>query len=157
MIAINWTKVGIWAAIVAASATAVFLGYRHYNGLVEAKVELSAQVSSLTADVAREKARADAFEKTIDKWDEAAETQREALTQFTKAQREASQYQRELKDVLSQHDLGALAKRKPGLIENRVNAGSARAMRLLESASEGATSDGGQAAPGTGAAGPATR
>lgn len=157
MITINWVKVGIWAAVVAASATAVFLAYQHYNGLVEAKASLTGQVSTLTADVAREKARADAFERSIDKWDEAAETQREALTQFTKAQREASQYQRELKDVLSQHDLGALAKRKPGLIENRVNAGSARAMRLLESASEGATSDGGQAAPGTGAAGPATR
>ena len=47
MIAINWTKVGIWAAIVAASATAVFLGYRHYNGLVEAKVELALRPSLL--------------------------------------------------------------------------------------------------------------
>lgn len=134
---INWVKVGVWAAVVAASATAVFLAYRHYNGLVEAKAELSSQVATLTADVAREKARADAFEKTIDKWDEAAGIQRDALNQFTQAQREASQYQRELKDVLSKHDLGALAKRKPGLIENRVNAGTDRALRLLESASEG--------------------
>jgi len=157
MIAINWTKIGIWTAVVAASATAVFLGYRHYNGLVEAKVELSTRVSALTADVAREKARAEAFEKTIDTWDKAAETQREALNQFTQAQREASHYQRELKDVLSKHDLGALAKRKPGLIENRVNAGTDRALRLLESASEGTGAGTAQAAPAGSAAGTGSR
>lgn len=154
---INWVKVGIGAAIVVASVTAVYLGYRHYNGLVEAKAALSSQVATLTADVAREKARADAFELTINKWDEAAREQAKSLDQFTQAQREASQYQRELKDVLSKHDLGALAKRKPGLIENRVNAGTDRALRLLESASEGTGPGAAQAAPAGRPAGAAAR
>lgn len=157
MITINWIKVGIWTAVVVASATAVFLAYQHYNGLVEAKASLTGQVSALTADVAREKARADAFERSIDKWDEAAGIQRDALTQFTQAQREASQYQRGLKDVLSQHDLGMLAKRKPGLIENRINAGTDRTLRLLESASEGAAFGGNPAASAPGTAGSPAR
>lgn len=143
---INWLKLGA----VALGVTAVFLAYKHYAGLVDSKAELSARVATLQADVSRESARADAFEKAIDKWESAAEDQREALTAFNKAQREAGAYQREILDVLSSHDLGALAKRKPGLIERRVNAGTDRALRLLESASEGATAGGSQAAPDSG-------
>ena len=52
------------------------------------------------------------------------------------------------------HDLGALAKRKPGLIERRVNDGSDRALRLLEQSTQAAAADGGQAASAAGAARP---
>lgn len=134
----TYIKLGLAAAVAAAG----YLGYRHYEGLVDAKADLTAKNAILQDDVSREKARADAYKSAIDKWDEAADKQAQALADFSKAQREASRFQRELKDVLSQHDLGALAKRKPGLVENRINTGTERAMRLLESAT-GARSDSG--------------
>ena len=84
----------------------------------------------------------------------AAKAQVKALEDLTTAQREAGAYSRELKDVLSKHDLGALAKRKPGLIERRVNDGSDRALRLLEQSTQAAAADGGQAASAAGAARP---
>ena len=133
---------------------AVALSYRHYSGLVESNAQLTVQVATLKEDVSREKARADAFEKSIDRWDSAAKAQAKALEDLTTAQREAGAYSRELKDVLSKHDLGALAKRKPGLIERRVNDGSDRALRLLEQSTQAAAADGGQAAAAAGAARP---
>lgn len=140
-------------AIGVAVAAAVALSYRHYSGLVESNAKLTGQVATLKEDVSREKARADAFEKTIDKWDSAAKVQAKALEDLATAQREAGAYSRELKDVLSKHDLGALAKRKPGLIERRVNDGSDRALRLLEQSTQAPAAGGGQAAPAARAAG----
>lgn len=112
--------------------------WRHYSGLVDAKAELSAKVTGLEADVSREKSRAEALELTIDRWDSAAGVQAKALDDLTRAQREAATVQRELKDVLSSHDLGKLAAAKPELVERRVNTGTDRAFRLLERSSEAA-------------------
>ena len=140
-------KIGAGALIGVALVTAIALSYRHYTGLIDDKTELTAKVGTLEQDVAREKARADAFELTIDKWDEAAAVQAGALDRFSNAQREAGETTRKLTDVLSKHDLGALARSKPGLIQTRINAGTADALRLLEQSTAGAASGGAQAAP----------
>lgn len=147
-------KAYVGIAIGVAVTAAVALSYRHHSGLVESNARLAGQVATLKEDVSREKARADAFEKSIDRWDSAAKVQAKALEDLTTAQRDAGAYSRELKDVLSKHDLGALAKRKPGLIERRVNDGSDRVLRLLEQATQAPAADGGQAAAAAGAARP---
>ena len=134
---LQW-KIGAGVLIGVATVTVITLSYRHYTGLVDAKAELSAQVATLREDVARETSRADALGSVVDRWDQAAREQARALDQLTTAQREAGTYARELRDVLSKHDLGALAKRKPGLIENRINTGTADALRLLKRSTEGA-------------------
>lgn len=140
-------KIGAGALIGVALVTAIALSYRHYTGLVDDKAELTARVGTLEQDVAREKARADAFKLTIDKWDEAAAVQADALDRFSNAQREAGETTRKLTDVLSKHDLGALARSKPGLIQTRINAGTADAFRLLEQSTGAAPAGGAQAAP----------
>jgi hypothetical protein len=135
MLPLSW-KIGIWAAIGVAVVTTVGLAYRHYSGLVDAKAELSAKVATLEQDVAREKTRAEALEKSIAAWDGASKAQVKALEELTNAQREAGRFKSELLDVLSRHDLEALARAKPGMVEKRVNTGSARALRMLEHATE---------------------
>lgn len=140
-------KIGAGVLIGVALVTTIALSYRHYTGLVQDKVDLTAKVGTLEQDVAREKSRADAFERTIDKWDEAATIQVAALDRFSTAQREAGETTRKLTDVLSKHDLGALARSKPGLIQSRINAGTADAFRLLEQSTGGAPAGGAQAAP----------
>lgn len=140
-------KIGAGVLIGVALVTAIALSYRHYTGLIDDKAELTAKVGTLEQDVAREKARADAFQLTIDKWDEAAAKQAEALDRFSTAQREAGETTRKLTDVLSKHDLGALARSKPGLIQTRINAGTADAFRLLEQSTGAAPTGGAQAAP----------
>lgn len=140
-------KIGAGVLIGVALVTTIALSYRHYTGLIDDKAELTEQVGTLKQDVAREKARADAFELTIDKWDEAAAKQAEALDRFSTVQREAGDTTRRLTDVLSKHDLGALARSKPGLIQTRINAGTADAFRLLEQSTGAAPAGGAQAAP----------
>ncbi|UQM93920.1 i-spanin [Stenotrophomonas phage vB_Sm_QDWS359] len=140
-------KIGAGVLIGVALVTAIALSYRHYTGLVDDKAKLTAKVGTLEQDVAREKARADAFKLTIDKWDEAAAVQADALDRFSNAQREAGETTRKLTDVLSKHDLGALARSKPGLIQTRINAGTADAFRLLEQSTGAAPAGGAQAAP----------
>lgn len=147
-------KAYVGIAIGVAVTAAVALSYHHYSGLVESNAQLTGQVATLKEDVSREKARANAFEKSIDRWDSAVKAQVKALEDLTTARREAGAYSRELKDVLSKHDLGALAKRKPGLIEHRINDGSDRALRLLEQSTQATAADGGQAAAAAGAASP---
>ncbi|URA07016.1 hypothetical protein P9A47_gp48 [Xanthomonas phage Elanor] len=140
-------KIGAGVLIGVALVTTIALSYRHYDGLVQDKADLTAKVGTLEQDVAREKSRADAFERTIDKWDEAAGIQAAALDRFSTVQRDAGETTRKLTDVLSKHDLGALARSKPGLIQTRVNAGTADAFRLLEQSTQGAAAGGAQAAP----------
>lgn len=140
-------KIGAGVLIGVVAVTAVTLSYRHYTGLVDAKAELTARVGTLEQDVAREKARGDAFKLTIDKWDEAAAKQAEALDRFSTVQRDAGETTRRLTDALSKHDLGALARSKPGLIQTRINAGTADAFRLLEHSTGAAPAGGAQAAP----------
>ncbi len=140
-------KIGAGALIGVALVTAIVLSYRHYDGLVQDKAELSAQVATLEQGKAAEKARADALELAIDKWDDAAKIQAESLERFSTVQREAGETTRKLTDVLSKHDLGALARAKPGLIQSRINAGTADAFRLLEQSTQGGSAGGAQAAP----------
>ncbi|ATS92228.1 hypothetical protein P9A53_gp45 [Xanthomonas phage vB_Xar_IVIA-DoCa6] len=140
-------KLGAGALIGVCLVTAIALSYRHYSGLVQDKVELTAQVATLEQGKAAEKARADALDKAIDKWDDAAKIQADALDRFSTVQRDAGETTRKLTDVLSKHDLGALARSKPGLIQSRVNAGTADAFRLLEQSTGGAAPGRGQAAP----------
>lgn len=147
-------RIGVWAAIGVALASAAVVSYRHYVGLVDAKAELSARVAELRADVASETARADAYAHSIDRWAAAAATQAKALEDNTKVQHEAGKQARELKDVLSKHDLGKLATSRPGLIERRANDGTARAIRLLEQSTEGPAAAGAASSSRPGPAGP---
>jgi hypothetical protein len=126
----------------ACAVTAVVLSYRHYDGLVQSKVDLTAKVGSLEDDVAREKARADGLKKTIDEWDQAADRQVEAQDDFSNAQRDAGTFSRGLKDAFSGEDLGAAARRDPGPAAARVNACTAAAFRLLEQSTAGVPAGG---------------
>lgn len=134
--------------VLIAAAGAVL--WQHYSGLVQAKTDLTAKATSLEASLTEEKARSKALTETISSWEKAATVQAEALTAFSQAQGRAAQATREIKHVLSQHDLGGLAAAKPALIEARINAGTSRAMRLLERASTvPASIDAGATAPAT--------
>lgn len=130
------TKIGIWAGIGVLVASIVTLSWLHYTSLIDAKVVLSAQVKTLTQDLEAQKATTAHYRDKVIAFNAAAMAQVKALEEFGKVQEASGSYDREVKDVQAKHDLGALASKKPGLIEARVNAGSARVLRLLEQATE---------------------
>lgn len=130
------TKIGIWTGIGVLVASVVTLSWLHYTSLIDAKVALSAQVKTLEQDLETEKATTAHYRDKVIAFNAAAMAQVKALEDFGKVQEASGSYDREVKDVQAKHDLGALASKKPGLIEARVNAGSARVLRLLEQATE---------------------
>lgn len=135
-------KIGAGVIIGVVAVSAVTLSYRHYTGLVDAKVELTEKVGKLEKDVAREKARGDAFKLTIDKWDEAAAKQAEALDDFSNAQMDAGTFSRELKNAFSRQDLAEQARLRPGPTADRLNGCIARTFRLLEQSTQGVLAPG---------------
>ena len=73
----------------------------------------------------------------IARWKEAERRMQETLEELAKAQQDAAQYQKELNDVLSKHDLDRLSEGKPGMLERRINRGTARVLRMFEHATDG--------------------
>ena len=118
-----------------AIVTSITLGYSHYTGLVsdlevskanQARLELAVDVQTETIAAAQ---------KNATDWQDAyaaLEAQAEVVRQIAV---EAQAEQERLNDIFAEHDLGALAGAKPGLIENRLNSGTARIICLLEQAS----------------------
>jgi hypothetical protein len=91
----------------------------------------------------------------VDAWKSSAEGFQKALSEMTKAQFKAAEETRRLNDIFSEHDLGALARKKPKLVEGRVNLGSDRMRGMLEDAARGRNSVGsGEAGRDAGAAAP---
>lgn len=80
-------------------------------------------------------------------WADAYKGLLEKFEELKELQREATQETRRLNDIFSKHDLGALALAKPGLVERRINAGTADVLSVLERATSG-TSDDGRDGPG---------
>lgn len=140
-----------WAAIGVVVATAVVLSWRHYTSLVDSNVRLTTERDQALG-------RAEGATRVVDQWRASQAEQAAALRDLADAQREAGKYSRELRDVLSKHDLSRLAAAKPRMVEARINAGTDRAMRLLERASQapggGPAPAGSAGAPGGAAAVP---
>ena len=71
----------------------------------------------------------------ISQWEVARRDLLEKIGQLSKVTIEARGETRRLYETFKGHDLNALATAKPGLIERRINRGSAQSNRMLECAS----------------------
>jgi len=118
-----------------AIVTAITLGYSHYTSIVadlavskanEVKLELAIDVQKDTIVAVQENAAdwKDAYA--------ALEAQAEVVRQIAV---EAQAEQERLNGLFAEHDLNELAGAKPGLIESRLNSGTARIGCMLETAS----------------------
>lgn len=88
------------------------------------------------------------------RWAQAYEQALALAKETQEVQQEATAQMRKLNDVLSRHNLHALALAKPGLIERRVNDGTADIFSLFERATTpggdtGSASEGDDPAPST--------
>jgi hypothetical protein len=107
----------------------------HYSGLVDAKADLTAKAARLEEKLTAQTAVTSAREREADAWRQASQVQSRALELQATSQARAGEYLQEIRRVQSKHDLTALAKAKPALVEAHINAGTDRAFRLLERAS----------------------
>ncbi len=129
----------MWKLIIAGIVTTVLLsivglGYKHYTGLIEANRMLSENNAKLEISVGLQKETIAAQEGAIDEWAAAQQAMLDTAEQLREVALEAGAETRRLNDIFSKHDLGKLAHHKPGLIERRLNSGTATASRMLECA-----------------------
>lgn len=128
---------GVKMALLAAVVTAIAGAYWHYT-VVKGERDLAVQqVGALTVANQTQRSTIKDQETAIGKWVEAQARMQITLDALATAQVEANSTARRLNDVLSKHDLHALSLAKPGLIERRINSGTAAVLGLFESESGG--------------------
>ena len=126
-------KVAIVVAILALGGAV----YWQYTNVVHERNAALEQVGSLKTANAVQTATIKAQEGALISWKKQAAAFQKSLDHMAVVQAEANSTARKLNDVLSRHDLFALSLAKPVLIEHRINAGTADAIRMLNDASAG--------------------
>lgn len=126
---------GIKLALLAAILAAVGVLYWQYTSMKHDRDVAIAQVGALQVAKEVQDATIDTQREAIDRWKSQAEEFQVTLKAMADAQVAASKEARRLNDVLSKHDLTRLSLAKPGLIESRINGGTANIIGLLRCAS----------------------
>jgi hypothetical protein len=149
------TRFALYGVLGVGLVAMIGLGYRHYTGLLEKVTKLSSEKVSLQTSLRDEKATSEKLRANSWRWkhsyDKLVVSHAEAQRQAERATAEA----RRLDQLFGRHDLEALALAKPRLVQNRVNAASDSALRLLSCATTpGCIDDGGTRATDDAAAGP---
>lgn len=129
---------GIKMALLAALAVAMAGAYWHYTAVKGERDLALQQVGAFKVANEVQRSTIKDQEKALGDWVEAQARMQLTLDALATAQVEANSTARRLNDVLSKHDLHALSLAKPGLIERRINSGTADILRLFESESIGA-------------------
>lgn len=137
----KWIIAGVAAAAIGLIIT---LSFKHYTGLLEDVETLTASNAQLQVAIEIEKSTSAAKDSALLDWQMAAEQSQLENEQLAIRAKAASAEVRRLNAIFAEHDLTRLTLAKPGLIERRINSGTARIGRLLECASSGeCDSDGG--------------
>ena len=123
-------KIALLAAVVAAAGVLSW----QYDNLKSSRDTALAEVGALRVAKDIQDATIDTQRDAIDQWKQQAENFQVTLQAMAIAQLAASEESRRLNDVLSKHDLTRLSLAKPGLIENRINSGTANIIELLRCA-----------------------
>jgi len=97
------------------------------------------QLAEANQLIAAETARAASAEANLEYMQESLKRQQENLGKLADASVMIRKEQEETIDIFADHDLKALAERKPGLIERRVNKGTKRVFDELERLSDPTT------------------
>lgn len=117
----NWKRLLIEVAVV---ASLLAIGYWYFN-------YSQSKIAVLEADKAKLSVAVDIQKKTIDSLQNFISKQAQNLTDLQKDLAAAETEKSKLAAKLSKHNLEELARSKPGLIENRMNAASNREIQDL--------------------------
>lgn len=128
-------RIGVRGWLIAAACLLLLLGYRHYTGLLETVSVLESNSVRYEVALGVQGGTIDAQERVIGEWQESQDRLLGTIEEMGRTQQDASTEIRRLNDVFAGHDLEALARARPGLIERRINSGTAAAWRMLECAS----------------------
>lgn len=109
----------------------VGFAYLHYTSLVKENATLKASTAKLELAVTQQQLTIDYALSAIQDWKAEVAKMQRTMEALSRVQEEARAPLRRLNDVLARHDLEALTRAKPGLVESRINRGSSELFRLL--------------------------
>lgn len=112
----------------------LLLGYRHYTGLLDTVSTLRTNNAQLQDAYETQKQTIGQMDEAITDWQQAQNSLKARVEELSVVAQEAKTEARQLDALFAEHDLGRLAREKPGLIERRVNRGTRDSLSLLECA-----------------------
>lgn len=130
----QYIMVGLLVVLLGAIASTWYFKNQYAKALEEK--------GSLEVSLATQKLATFAAKQAVENWKASAENFQAVLAEMTKVQKEATNETRRLNETFTKHNLANLAKKKPGLIEARINNGTADMLKLLEDATSGLSTDG---------------
>ena len=119
-------KIYILIAVVGLVGGVVFGGYYYYK-------DTQSRIQTLTENNAKVMAAKEAQDNTINALIEDREKFDELNKELQTKLDKANDYKNTLIDKLRKHDLAKLSMKKPGLVEKRINNGTKKLFRSLES------------------------
>lgn len=139
--ALNQIKVVIAGIMVSAVLAIVGAGYVHYNGVLKDRESLRAQVGQLELAKAVQDGALEAQAEAIKEWQESRKALLERMQELQQVADQASAESRRLNALFSSGRFGRLSREKPSIVEDRVNNGTSRAIRMLECATGASGND----------------
>lgn len=124
---VKWALVGLAALAVAGT---IYAGYTYVTNLQEDNAALHAEVSAKEVQLA---VQADTLDQMREGYDVLLQHQvamQDAVNELARGQEATRRAVTVLEDTFRRHDLAKLSEAKPGLIERRINYGTADADRL---------------------------
>ena len=134
-------KPWLWALIFALVVSFGAAVYYHYTGLLEDVSSLREDRAELQNSLQIQQETLETQQQVIEEWQDAVDDLYETFEETVRVANEAASETRRLNDIFSNHDLGELARERPGLIERRVNDGTNDFNRMFECATGAADDD----------------
>lgn len=125
-------KIWLYSGGLLVVLAALYLGYNHYQGLLDEVETLNADNATLEAALETQRAATQSLQAAVEEWRESAAEYERRLVELQESETNARAELRRLNDIFSRHDLTRLARARPGLIESRINDGTERVLGLLE-------------------------
>lgn len=125
-------KMMILAASVTAVAVAIGLLYWQNQSLKKDNDILIGNNATLESVASKQKATIEEAVSAIKEWGGKLDTLVQSVGEMTEISRQASSETRRLNNVFARHDMERLSLAKPGLIERRINRGTADVLGMFE-------------------------
>jgi len=125
-------SIGTKLAVLGLLAAIMGVLYWRYNIVRDERDKALAMVGSLRTVNEVQRGTIDEQGKAIREWSESQKRLQQTVRKMMAVQTEAGKTARRLDSVLEKHDLRALSLAKPGLVERRINRGTASVFRMLD-------------------------
>lgn len=127
----NWKLIGLLVLVVGLGLS-LWAAYAHYQGLIHSVDELTNENAKVRMLTEIQSIHVTQQKTALHEWKKAQDELVKNYHELSKVTTESRKETSRLHDIFTKHNLGALAAKKPGLIERRINSGTLANFRMLE-------------------------